>query len=466
MNILTPKTNQSVRMPKPHDSAHKHVTGEAIYGDDIPEPRGLLHVYSRMADRTHARITKMDLDAVRKAPGVVGVVCAADLVNTSNDIGPALPGDLVFADGEVLFHGQPLFAVAAETREAARRAAMLAEIEYEDLPAILSIEEALAADAKVAPTKVWSQGDADAAIAKAPHRLQGSTTFGGQEHFYLEGQNAMAIPQEGGDMLVHSSTQNPSGGQELIAKVLGLADHAVTVENRRMGGGFGGKETQSNWFAVIAARLAQETNRPVKYRLDRDDDMIITGKRQSSLLKYDVGFDDDGRILGIDQIQAADGGYAPDLSHAVADRAMYHADNAYFLENVRLTSHRCFSHRVSNTAFRGFGGPQGLAGIEHIIDEIASYLGKDPLDVRKVNFYGTTDRNLTPYGQIVEDNIIEELVAELEQKSQYSKRRAEIREYNAAHPWLKKRHCADPSQVRYFIYHQVPQPGGRTGTGL
>ncbi|HLQ85805.1 MAG TPA: molybdopterin cofactor-binding domain-containing protein, partial [Salinisphaeraceae bacterium] len=238
MNEHTPKSNPSVNVPFPHDSAHKHVNGEARFGDDIPEPQGLLHAYARPAERTHARIISMDLAPVRAFPGVKAVVAAADLHATSNDIGTAFPGDLVFADGEVQYHGQPLFAVAADSRATARRAAMQAKIEYEDLPAILTIDEALAAQAEVRPTKEWVRGEPERALAHATHRLSGRTFTGEQEQFYLEGQVATAIPQEDGDMLVHCSTQGPSGDQRKIAKVMGVADHAVTVENRRMGGGF------------------------------------------------------------------------------------------------------------------------------------------------------------------------------------------------------------------------------------
>jgi xanthine dehydrogenase large subunit len=433
-----PKSNPSVRVATPHDSAHLHVSGEAIYGDDMPEPRDLLHTYLRLADRAHARVTRMDLSKVRAAPGVAAVICAQDLAATTNDISPVFPGDLVFADGEVQFYGQPLFAVAAESREAARRAALLAEIEYEDLPAILSIEDALAANAEVVPAKQWTRGDPDGAIARAPHRLTGRIKVGGQEHFYLEGQNAMAVPQEDGQMLIYSSTQNPSELQHKAAEVLGVPANAVTAENRRMGGAFGGKETQAAWFAVIAAALAQRAGRAVKCRLDRDDDMTITGKRHAFLIDYRVGFDDDGRIRGIDFLQAADCGYSPDLSHSVCDRAMAHADNAYFLEHVRVESRRCYTNKPSNTAFRGFGGPQGMVGIEEVIERIARHRGLDPLAVRKVNFYGIDARNVTPYGMTVEDNILDELVAELEQRIDYAARRRAMAAFNASHPYLKK----------------------------
>lgn len=438
MREPTPKSNPSVRVATPHDSARKHVSGEARYGDDIPEPRGLLHVYAFPAERAHARVTKLDLDAVRSAPDVAAVISAADLATTTNDIGPVFPGDKVFAADEVMFHGQAMFAVAADSGEQARRAAMQAEIAYDDLPAILSIEEALDKQDDLLPIKTWKQGDSAKALAGARNRLTGRTHMGGQEHFYLEGQVAMAVPQEDGDMLVHSSTQHPSEVQHLVAKVLGVSDHAVTVENRRMGGGFGGKETQGAQYAVIAALIAQRTGRAVKFRPDRDDDMIMTGKRHPFLIDYDVGFDDDGRITGIEFMQAVDCGYAPDLSHSIADRGMYHADNAYFLENVTITSRRCRTNKVSNTAFRGFGGPQGMVGMEHVIEEIARHVGRDPLAIRKLNLYGVDERNVTPYGMTVEDNILHELMPELENSVDYDRRRAEIRAYNEQSPWLKK----------------------------
>ncbi|RJS93802.1 xanthine dehydrogenase molybdopterin binding subunit [Salinisphaera sp. Q1T1-3] len=438
MDQPTPKHNPSARQPIAHDSAHKHVTGTARYGDDIPEPRGLLHTYAFPAERTHARVSRLDLSAVRAAPGVAAVVSAADLAATTNDIGPVFPGDQVFADGEVLFYGQPLFAVAAESIAAARRAAGRAIVEYVDLPAILTTDAAIDAEAFVVPSKTWGQGDPDRALASAPHRLSGRTTVGGQEHFYLEGQVALAVPGEDGDLLVHSSTQHPSEVQRAIAHVLGRADHAVTVENRRMGGGFGGKETQGAWFAVIAAWLAAATGRPVKYRLDRDDDMTMTGKRHPFVIDYDVGFDADGRIVALDVIQAADCGYAPDLSHSIADRAMYHADNAYYLGDVRVTSHRCRTHKVSNTAFRGFGGPQGMIGIEEIIEQIARATGLDPLTVRRRNYYGTENRNRTPYGMTVDDNILDPLTDELLASVDYARRRAAIADDNAANAVLKK----------------------------
>ena len=372
---------ETVHRPVAHDSADKHGRGSATYIDDMPEPRDLLHAAIGWSPRAHARILSLDLGPVAAAPGVVAVLAARDLT-ASNDIGPVLPGDPVFADGLVEYHGQSIFAVAAESVGAARRAARLAHVAYQDLPAVLTIEQALASESYVLPTKILRRGDAAAALAGAARRLKGRFNVGGQDHFYLEGQVALAIPGEDGDMLVHSSTQHPTEVQHLVAKVLGVADHAVTTEVRRMGGGFGGKETQAAIVACVAALLARRTGRPVKLRLDRDDDMILTGKRHDFLIDYDVGFDSGGRIAGVEFMLASRCGMSPDLSASINDRAMFHADNCYFLEHVTIVSHRCKTHTVSNTAFRGFGGPQGMMAIEYVLDEIARALGLDPLDVR------------------------------------------------------------------------------------
>jgi len=427
----------AVHAPLAHDSAERHVTGAARYVDDLPEPRDLLHAFVRLSERAHARVTKLDVSAVAASPGVAAVMTARDLPG-SNDIGPVLPGDLVFAEGLVEYWGQSLFAVAAESLDLARAAAFRADIGYEDLPAILTVEEALAQRSFVLPTQTMRRGSSAAALARAPRRLSGRLAMGGQEHFYLEGQVAMAVPREGGTMLVHASTQHPSEVQHLVAKVLGIAASAVAVEVRRMGGAFGGKETQAAPVACVAALLAARTGRPVKLRLDRDDDMVFTGKRHDFVAEYDVGFDAEGRIRGLDLVLASRCGFSPDLSGAINDRAMLHADNCYYLGDVTITSHRCKTHTVSNTAFRGFGGPQGMMAIEQVVDEIARALGKDPLDVRKLNFYGTRDRNVTPYHMKVEDNVLPELVRELERTSEYARRRQEIARFNAESAWQKR----------------------------
>lgn len=418
-----------VRQPFAHDSAAKHVTGTAIYTDDIAEPRGLLHLQVGMSPVAHGRIRRLDLDAVRSAPGVVGVLTADDIPGT-NDVSPIARDDPVFTTGLVEYAGQALFAVIAESREQALRARKLARIEIEELPAILTVKEALAADHIIAPVMTFSQGSAEQALAAAKNRLSGQFAIGGQDHFYLEGQIAMAIPGEDGDMLVHSSTQHPTEVQHLVAKVLGLRDNAVTIEVRRMGGGFGGKETSPAHIAAIAALAARKTGRPAKLRLDRDDDMIMTGKRHDFHVTFDVGFSDTGRIDGLRLVLASRCGRSLDLSNAINDRAMFHSDNCYFLKDVEIVSHRLKTHTVSNTAFRGFGGPQGMFAIERIIDLIAAERGLDPLQVRRANFYGEKTGSTTPYGMVVEDFVADRIVDELEQSSDYQARRAAIQAFN------------------------------------
>ena len=413
------------------------MTGQALYIDDLPEPPGLLHAFIHLSEHAHARIRHLDVSGVRACPGVAAVMTAADIPGV-NDVGPAFPGDPIFAEGLVEYAGQSVFAVAATSIALAREAAAKGVIDYEVLPAILTIDAALAAGTTVLPTQTMTCGDPEAALVRSPHRLQGRIDIGGQEHFYLEGQVAMAIPGEGGDMFVHSSTQHPTEVQHLVARALKLPDHAVICETRRMGGAFGGKESQASLPACIAALLAWKTGRPVKVRLDRDDDMVLTGKRHDFRIDYDVGFDAEGRILGIDFMQAARCGYSPDLSGAICDRAMFHADNCYYLENARILSYRCKTHTVSNTAFRGFGGPQGMMGIECVVDDIARYLGVDPLLARQRNFYGNGTRNVTPYAMTVEDNIAPELTAALAERAGYTERRAMVAAFNAENTWIKR----------------------------
>ena len=426
-----------IRATRHHDSAEKHVAGLAVYIDDMPEPPGLVHLAIGQSTRAHAKVLSLELTAVRAAPGVVAVFTARDIPG-KNDVGPVVHDDPIFADGEVMYAGQSLFAVAAETVELARRAARLAKIEYEDLPALLDIDAARAAGSELERPQRMVLGDSAATLAKARNRLSGRITIGGQDHFYLEGQVALAVPQEDRDVLVYSSTQHPSEVQHLIANMLGVPSNAVTVEVRRMGGAFGGKETQAALPAAIAALAAAKLRRPAKLCLDRDDDMTLTGKRHDFQIAYDVAYDDEGRIDGIEFIQESRCGYSTDLSLAIGDRAMFHADNAYFLGNATIASHRYRTHTVSNTAFRGFGGPQGMMGIERVMDAIAVELGKDPLDVRKANFYGAGPRNGTPYHQTVEDNIAPDIVAALEAKANYRARRKAVEAFNAANKILKR----------------------------
>jgi len=437
--ISTPH-EKTIGLAIAHESGTLHVSGAATYVDDIAEISGTLHAAFGLSTCAHGRITKMNLDAVRSAPGVMSVLTAQDIPG-SNDCGPVIHDDPILADGLVQFYGQPMFLVIADSHDAARRAARKAAIEYEVLPAILTAQEAVAAESWVLPPVEVRRGDAEAALASAPHRLQGQVSLGGQEHFYLEGQVAYAMPREQNTMHVFSSTQHPTEMQQVVAHTLGWRSHQVSVECRRMGGGFGGKESQSAQIACAAALAASRTGRPVKMRLDRDDDMSITGKRHDFYIEYEVGFDDAGLILGLKATLASRCGFSADLSGPVNDRAIFHIDNTYYLDAVTISSLRGKTNTVSNTAFRGFGGPQGMFAIEYIIEDIAHKLGLDPLDVRRRNFYGDSAgeaRTTTHYGMKVEDNIAPALVAQLAAESDYAARRKAIAAFNASNPVLKK----------------------------
>ncbi|HKJ20537.1 MAG TPA: xanthine dehydrogenase molybdopterin binding subunit, partial [Woeseiaceae bacterium] len=421
----------------PHDSAHLHVSGTAAYTDDLPEPRDLLHLAVGMSEKPHARVGTIDLAAVRAAPGVVDTMVASDIPG-ENNYGSIVKDDPLLADGLVQYAGQPVFVVAATTVDAARKAAREANVDYDELEAILDPLTAVEKESFVLPSETLVRGEPEAALKGAPHRLRRRVSLGGQDQFYLESHIAMALPQEDGGMLVYSSTQHPDEVQRIIAHATLRASKDITVVCRRMGGAFGGKESQAALIACLAALAVDKTGRPCKLRLDRDDDMIMTGKRHDFVIDYDVGFDDEGRILGVDFEFAARCGMSADLSGPVNDRAMFHCDNAYFLENVRIVSHRCKTNTVSNTAFRGFGGPQGMFAIEYVIDDIARTLGKDPLEVRRINFYGQRERNVTHYQQVVEDNIIDDLFDQLLASSDYENRRTEIRRYNEASKVLRR----------------------------
>ena len=426
-----------VHASAPHDSALAHAIGAALYVDDLPEPAGLLHVHFGQSPHAHARILSMDLAPARASPGVVAVLCAADIPG-ENDISPVIRDDRLFANGLVIHVGQALFAVAAESREAARAAAQKAVVVYDPLYAAVTIGEAQAANLTLEPAQRMARGDAGDAIHAAPHRLTGALAIGGQDHFYLEGQAALATPEEDGGVHVWSSTQHPTEVQLLIARVLALPQAAVVVEVRRMGGGFGGKETQATLFAAAAALVAVKTGRPAKCRPDRDDDMIMTGKRHDFEAGYTVGFDGDGMLAGASVALASRCGASTDLSLAINDRAMFHVDNAYFLPTVEIVSHRLRTHTVSNTAFRGFGGPQGMMVIERAMDEIAATLGLDPLEVRRRNLYGGPGRDVTPYGQTVKDNVAPQLIEALAASCDYAGRQDEIAAFNRASPVLKR----------------------------
>jgi xanthine dehydrogenase large subunit len=421
----------------PHDSAPLHVSGTATYTDDIPEPQGLLHLAVGISGKAHARIRRLDLSAVLAAPGVVAVMTADDIPG-ENNCGPVVKDDPILAPGLVQYAGQAVFAVAAETVTDARRAAKLALVDYEELEAILDPLQAVARNSFVLPTETIRRGDSRKRIHAAAHKVKGRVRLGGQDQFYLEGQIAMALPREDGDLFVYSSTQHPGEVQHLVAHAIGKSSKDVVVECRRMGGAFGGKESQPALIACIAALMAQKTGRPCKLRLDRDDDMLMTGKRHDFVIDYEAGFDDSGRIDGIEFTFASRCGMSVDLSGAINDRTMFHCDNAYYLGDVTIVSHRCKTHTVSNTAFRGFGGPQGMFGIECVVDDIARHLGMDPLDVRRRNFYGIGERDTTQYLQKVEDNLIHDIVERLERTADYRKRAAAIREFNAGSRILKR----------------------------
>ncbi|GFE93497.1 xanthine dehydrogenase molybdopterin binding subunit [Acetobacter persici] len=422
-----------------HESARMHVSGSAAYIDDLPEPQGLLHVVPGLSTKAHARIVSMDLEAVRAVPGVVCVLTAADIPG-ENQISAVGKGDEpLLAEEEVCFYGQPVFVVVAESRGVARRAAKLAKIEYKDRPAVLNIAQAREAGGELVwRPLVMSRGDVDAGLAAAPRRLSGQVTIGGQEHFYLEGQAALAQPGEEGEMRVWSSTQHPTETQHMVAHCLHVPSNLVTVEVRRMGGAFGGKESQANTPACLAAIAAHATGRAAKMRLDRDDDMMMTGKRHDFVIDYDVGFDDEGNILAVEMVLAARCGWAADLSGPVVDRALFHADNAYFYPDVRFRSEPLKTNTQSNTAYRGFGGPQGIVAAERVIEEIAIATGLDPLDVRVRNVYGTGTRNITPYHMTVEDSIAAEVMTQLAELCDYRERRQTLREANKSSPFIKR----------------------------
>jgi len=428
-----PVVGQSI----PHDSAHLHVSGRAAYVDDIIEPHNLLHVAIGVSEKAHARIMAVDLAAVRAAPGVVAILSAADIPG-DNNFGPIVKDDPILAESTVVYAGQPIFAVAADTVAAARAAVRLANVSFEEQEAILDTDTAIEKSSFVLPSETLERGEPKKALERASHRLQRRISCGGQDHFYLEGHIAMAIPEDDGGLVIHSSTQHPDEVQGLVARATKSDAKDVVVTCRRMGGAFGGKESQAALFACIAALLASQTGRSCKLRLDRDVDMIMTGKRHDFNIDYDVGFDDTGLITGIDFTFASRCGASADLSGPINDRTLFHCDNAYYLENVHVLSHRCKTNTASNTAFRGFGGPQGMYAIEYVIDDIARSLGLDPLEVRRRNIYGVDERNVTPYQQTIEDNIINSLVDKLVEDSEYHARRDEIREFNNEEPVLRK----------------------------
>ncbi|WP_284162815.1 xanthine dehydrogenase molybdopterin binding subunit [Frigidibacter sp. SD6-1] len=441
----------SIGASLPHDSAALHVTGRARYVDDLPVPADTLHLAFGLSTIAHGEITSMDLSAVRAAPGVVAVLTADDLP-FENDVSPSGDHEPMLSRGTVHFVGQPIFLVVAESHLQARKAARLGQISYRERPALLTVDQALAANSRFEDGPViWSKGDAAGAIAKAPRVVEGTFDMGGQEHFYLEGQVALSVPNEGG-VTVHCSSQHPTEIQHKVAEAIGTHMNAVRVEMRRMGGGFGGKESQGNALACATAIVARMTGRAAKMRYDRDDDMMITGKRHDFRIDYRAGVDEKGRILGIDFRHLVRCGWSMDLSLPVADRAMLHSDNAYNLEHVRIESHRLKTNTQSATAYRGFGGPQGMIGIERVMDHVAHVLGLDALNVRKVNYYqdagalpphpqGISAKmkgQTTPYHMEVEDFILGALTERLEGSAAFQARKAAVADWNAKNEILKK----------------------------
>ena len=436
-----------------HDSAVKHVTGRAVYIDDMPEPPGTQHASLVLSPHAYARIVSIDVSAAETAPGVSAVVTAADIPGV-NDIAPVMSDEPLLAAGTADYAGMPVAAVCADTFDQAFAAAKLVRIEYEELPAILSIEEAWEKqEFTYTPPKIVF-GDAEAAMRSATHLVSGEVRCGGQDHFYLESHISLAVPGEDRDITIYSSTQHPTEVQHGVSHVLGIAQNDVTVEVRRMGGGFGGKESQSTIIAGIAALLADKCRKPVKLRLRRDDDMIATGKRHDFLFRYEIGFDDSGRIESAVIDMAARSGNVADLSAGVVARALCHGNNAYFIPNALFRGWPCKTNTVSNTAFRGFGGPQGMIAIETAIEHIARDLGITVDEVRAANYYGTEDRNVTPYGQPVTDNIMPEIVERLSREIDYEGRRKAIDEFNAAHTTLKKGIALMP--VKFGISFNAP----------
>ena len=427
-----------------HESAVKHVSGQAQYIDDLPTSPQLLHVAVGKSTQPHAKISRINLDAVRQSEGVIDVIVQSDIPGHV-DVGPVYGGDPLLAGDTVVFSGQAIFAVAALSVEAAQRAVQKAVVDYEPLPAILTVEEAQEADEYVLPPHQHLQGDPDKAISDAPLTRSGELYVRGQEHLYLEGQISQAWPNEDGGIHVISSTQHPTEIQKLVAEVLGIPFHEVVAEVRRMGGGFGGKETQAAPVACLAALFAKRLRRPVRYRVPRQDDMVTTGKRHDFKNSWQVGFDAQGRIQGADFKLAAKCGCSPDLSEGIVDRAMFHASNAYSLNNARVVGERCKTNTVSNTAFRGFGGPQGMMLAEAMIEDVARAVGKDPLDVRFTNLY-RPGHNQTPYGQEISQFVLYDLMRKLEASSDYRRRRKAITQYNQTSQTLRKGLALTPVQ--------------------
>ena len=437
-----------------HDSAALHVQGAAIYIDDMPEPEGTLHIAIGGSPIARGILTDLDLNIVRSAPGVVTVLTAENIPG-KNDVSPAMGDDPMFASDRVEFVGQAIFAVVATTRDAARRAVRFVKTVFEEEVPSVTVEDAIERNETVLPNYEFGRGNTDETLDASPVSLSGQFRIGGQEHFYLEGQVSLAIPGEVDEILVYSSSQHPTEVQHVVARVLGISDAQVTCEVRRMGGGFGGKESQATQWAAIAALAAKITRKPCKIRLDRDDDMMLTGKRHDFRVDWELGADSDGTIRAVDISLLARCGYSADISQGVVDRAMFHSDNSYYIPEVKVSSRRLKTNTVSNTAFRGFGGPQGMLAMERMIDALASATGRDPLDIRKANFY-SDGRDKTPFGMNVEDyDVIHQLVSQLEVSSSYRTRRAQIDAFNKESPLIRRGIALTP--VKFGISFTLTQ---------
>ncbi len=428
--------NSFIEEIRPHESGSKHVSGHANYIDDIIEPEGTLYGAIGYSKKAHAIITKLDLKEVWKSKGVISVITSEDIPGR-NDVGAVYDGDPIFTK-KVEYFGQPLFAVAANTTEQARKAVLKAKVSYKNLRPIIDVKESIRKKLFVLNGRKIKKGNANKKIKKAKNYLKNYFELGSQEHFYLEGQIAFVIPQEDNDFKVYSSTQHPSETQQIIAKMLNQKNNTINVEVRRIGGGFGGKETQSFIFASICTLLSRKTKRPVKLKMDRDDDIIITGKRHDFYADYEVGFSDKGIIEGLKIKLLSRCGISPDLSGAINSRALLHIDNAYYLSDLIVENYLCKTNTASSTAFRGFGGNQGMMVIENIIDNVAKYLKKDPAEIRKINFYKKNKKNITHYGMKIEDNVINEIFNKLIKSSKYKKRKIEIKKFNKKNKYLKK----------------------------
>lgn len=420
-----------------HESAERQVSGQARYVDDMPEAANIHHAAVGVSSISSGKITAIDLSAVKSSPGVIDVITVADIPG-HNDIGPVFSGDPLLADEDIFYHSQPIFAVLAKTVNQARQATLKAKIEYNKTDACLSVAQAKAQENFVRPPAFMQRGDFASVFAKSPIQLKGEMLIGGQEHLYLEGQVSMAIPEEEDRILVYSSSQHPSEVQKLIAEVLDIKLHKVVVDMRRMGGGFGGKETQAAQWACLAALFASRNRVAVKLRLPRMLDMQATGKRHPFENRFNVATDEHGLIQATHIEINGNCGHSPDLSDAIVDRAMFHADNGYYLADCFIEGHRCRTNQVSHTAYRGFGGPQGMIVAEAMMDSIARKLGKDPLTIRKLNLYQKDSRNTTQYGMQVEHNLLEDLIHRLEKSSDYWARRQQIKQFNATSPIIKK----------------------------